>query len=49
MSGPDIEQTGDRVRLAGRRWAQGFELIKRSQKAIFFVGFRNIMQAKKMH
>lgn len=49
MSGPDIEQTGDRVCLAGRRWAQGFELIKRSQKAIFFVGFRNIMQAKKMH
>lgn len=41
-----MEQTGDRMCLAGRRWAQDFELIKRSQKAIFFTGFRNIMQAK---
>lgn len=46
MSGSDVEQTGDRTCLAGRRWAQDFELIKRSQQAIFFTGFRNIMQAK---
>lgn len=41
-----MEQTGDRMCLAGRRWAQDFELIKRSQKAVFFTSFRNIMQAK---